>query len=54
MCLLELMPGSARIARILRELTIILGYFGFTEFSVLESSRIILTDFGVLEFFWIC
>ena len=30
----------------------ILGYFGFTEFGVLEFSRIDFTEFGVLEFFW--
>ena len=30
---------------------VILGYFGFTKFSVLDFSRIVFTKFGVLEFY---
>ena len=33
-------------------LEVILGYFGFTKFGVLEFSRINFTKFGVLDFFW--
>ena len=33
-------------------LEVILGYFCFNEFSVLELSRVDFTEFGVLEFFW--
>ena len=34
-------------------LDVILGYFGFINFSVLELSGIIFTEFGVLDFFGI-
>ena len=33
-------------------LEVILGYFGYTNFGVLELSRVDFTKFGVLEFFW--
>ena len=33
-------------------LEVILGYFCFTEFGVLELSRVDFTEFNVLEFFW--
>ena len=35
-------------------LEVILGYFCFTEFGVLELSRVDLTEFDVLEFFQNC
>ena len=35
-------------------LEVFLGHFGFTEFSVLEFSRIVFAEFGVLEYLWIC
>ena len=34
-------------------LRVILVYFGFTNFGVLELFRIFFTKFGVLELFWI-
>ena len=43
---------KASLLQISSGLEVILGYFGFTEFGVLEFSRIVFTEFGVLEFFW--
>ena len=34
-------------------LEVILAYFGFTEFGVLELSRTVFSKFGVIELFWI-
>ena len=40
------------LLRIYSGLGSILCYLGFAEFSVIETSRIYFTDFGVLEFFF--
>ena len=40
------------LLRIYSGLEVILGYFSFTKFGVLESSIINLTEFSVLKCFW--
>ena len=42
------------LLRISSGLEVMLGYFCFAEFGVLELSRDDFTEFGVLEFFWDC
>ena len=33
-------------------LEVIISFFGYTEFGLLEFSRVDFTEFSVLEFFW--
>ena len=40
------------LLRLFSCLEVILGYFCFTKFDVLELSRAYLTKFGVLEILW--
>ena len=42
---------KGNLLKISSGLEVILGYFGFTNFGVLELSRVDFIDFGVLEFF---